>query len=60
MLPAGMAFLVRKEVVELFTHRMETPERALPDLARMAEEMAGTPEGEWAASELKGIKERMS
>ncbi len=59
-LSAGMAFLVRKEVVELFTHRMETPERALPDLARMAEEMAGTPEGEWAASELREIKARMS
>ena len=57
-LPAGLAFLVRKEVVELYTHRMGTPERALPDLARMAEELAGTPEGEWAAAELKEIKAR--
>ena len=46
--------------VELFTHRMQTPERALPDLARMADELAGTPEGDWAASELKEIKARMS
>jgi tetratricopeptide (TPR) repeat protein len=59
-LAAGVAFLVRKEVVELYTHRMRTPERALPDLARMAEEMAGTPEGEWAAAELREIKARMS
>jgi tetratricopeptide (TPR) repeat protein len=57
-LDAGVAFLVRKELVELYTHRTRTPERALPDLARMADELAGTPEGEWAAAELKEIKAR--
>ncbi len=57
--PAGMALLVRKELVELYTHRMGAPERALPDLARMAEELAGTPEGDWAAAELREIKARM-
>ncbi len=59
-LPAGQAFLTRRELVELYTHRMGTPERALPELAKMAEETAGTPEGEWAASRLREIKARMS
>jgi tetratricopeptide (TPR) repeat protein len=59
-LPAGMSFLARKELVELYTHRMGAPERALPDLARMAEELAGTPEGDWAAGELREIKARMT
>lgn len=59
-MPEGTAFLTRKELVELFTHRMAAPERALPDLARMAEELAGTPEGEWAAAELREIKARLS
>lgn len=59
-LPAGQAFLTRRELVELYAHRMGTPARALPDLAKMAEEMAGTPEGEWAASRLREIKARMS
>jgi hypothetical protein len=51
--------LTRKELVELFTHRMKASERALPELARMAEELAGTPEGEWAATQLREIKARL-
>ncbi len=57
--PWGMAVLARKELIELFTHRMGTPERALPELARMAEELAGSPEGEWAAAKLRDIKARL-
>lgn len=57
--PRGMAMLARKELVELYTHRMGAPEKALPELARMAHELAGTPEGEWAEAELKDIKSRM-
>jgi len=57
--PAGLVTLTRKELVELYTHRLGTPEKALPDLARMAEELEGTPDGAWAAAELKAIKERM-
>jgi tetratricopeptide (TPR) repeat protein len=56
----GTAILARKELIELFSHRMGAPERALPELARMAEELAGSPEGEWAASELREIKARLS
>ena len=58
--PRGTAMLARKELIELFTHRMGTPERALPELARMAEESAGSPEGGWAATELREIKARLS
>jgi len=58
-LPGGTAFLTRKELVELFTHRMKAPERALPELARMAEELARTPEGDWAAAQLREIKARI-
>jgi len=56
----GTAVLARKELIELFSHRMGAPERALPELARMAEELAGSPEGEWAAAELRDIKARLS
>jgi tetratricopeptide (TPR) repeat protein len=54
----GPAFLARKELVELYTHRLGDPKRALPELARMAEEMEGTEEGAWAARELADIKSR--
>jgi tetratricopeptide (TPR) repeat protein len=60
VIPRGIALLARKELVELYTHRLGQPERALPELARMAEELAGTDEGAWAARQLAEIKARMS
>jgi hypothetical protein len=49
--------LAQRELVELYVHRMKEPGRAAPVLARMADELAGTPEGEWAAAELREVKE---
>lgn len=51
--------IARKELVELYVHRLGEPARAAPELARMAEELAGTPEGEWAATELLHVKQLM-
>lgn len=56
----GIALLARKELVELYTHRLGQPERALPELARMAEEFEGTDEGRWASNQYADIKARMS
>jgi len=59
-LPTGLAILARRELIDLYVHRMGEPARAAPELARMAEEMAGTPDGAWAARELEEVKARMS
>lgn len=59
-IPPGVALLARKELVELYTHRLRTPERALPELARMVEEMPDTPDGQWAAGQYRAIKETLS
>jgi len=56
VLPRGMTLLATKELVELYTHRLGQPERALPELARMAEELDGTDEGAWAAQQVAEIK----
>lgn len=60
VVPGGVAMMVRKELVELYTHRLDQPERALPELARMAEELAGTDAGVWAAGQVVEIKSRMA
>ena len=57
--PRGTAVLARRELVELYVHRMKEPRRAAPELARMVEEWEGTEEGEWAARELAAVKEAM-
>jgi hypothetical protein len=48
---------LRREVVELYVHRLGTPRKALPELARIARDHAGTPHGEWADRELRAIRE---
>jgi hypothetical protein len=55
--PVGMATLIRRELIELCEVKMGSPERAAPILARMAEELAGSADGEWAAGELARVKE---
>jgi len=48
------------ELVELYRNRMGKPEKALPELARLAEMHPGTPEEEWAKSELRRLKSERS
>jgi tetratricopeptide (TPR) repeat protein len=52
----GARLGIRRELVELHVHRLGTPEKALPELARIAEDQAGTPTGDWALRELRAIK----
>jgi tetratricopeptide (TPR) repeat protein len=56
---SGLALLVLKEQVELYTVKLGTPARAAPLLARLAEERPETPEGTWAGEELKRLKSEM-
>ncbi len=58
--PRGGATLARRELIELYLHRLGEPARAAPELARMAEEMAGTADGRWAAEKLAEVKARMA
>ncbi len=57
---AGLAALARRELVELYRTKLEQPEKAAPMLARLAHEMEGTADGEWAAKELRSVKEQMA
>jgi hypothetical protein len=53
---AGLAHLVTRELVELLGNRLDARERALPDLARLAELHADSPGGAWARAEIRRMK----
>ena len=53
--PAAEAAALR-ELIELYTHVLRTPERALPHLARLAARHPGTASGAWARDEIVSIK----
>ena len=55
----GLQALVRKELVELYRVKLNMPQKAAPMLARLAEDMAGTRDSEWAAQELRDVKRMM-
>jgi len=48
-----------RELIEVYTHRMREPARALPDLARLASKHGGTTSGEWARKQIADIKKEM-
>lgn len=52
----GRLRLTRKELVELYEVRMGSPGKAMPMLARLADEAEGSPDGVWAAGELARIR----
>jgi tetratricopeptide (TPR) repeat protein len=54
---SGTALLVARELAELYAVKLNAGKRAAPVLARLAEERPDTPEGRWAAEELRRLKE---
>ena len=58
-LPATTDGAVARELVELLTHRLHSPNRALPILARLAAQQPDTAAGKWAKSELAELKTQM-
>lgn len=59
VLAEGQEILVSRELIELYRTRLDEPLKATPELARLAERYAGTPDGEWAARELAEAKEEI-
>ena len=53
----GIELLITQEIIEIYTRRMNTPERAIPELARLAEKYAGDPAGDSAKQELNRLRE---
>ena len=58
-LSRGEAIRSHREVAEIFLHVRREPRRAMPELARLAEDFRDTPDGKWAAAELAELKEEM-
>ena len=49
---SGQEIMVLREIVEIYTHRLDEAARAGPYLARIAEKYPETPDGQWAEREL--------
>ena len=56
---AGMEVGILREIIEIHTHVLRTPRRALPDLARLASRHADTAAGRWARTQMAEIRQTM-
>ena len=48
-----------QEIVEICTHKLATPQRAIPELARLADRFPGTEPGRWAKQRLQELRAMM-
>ncbi|MGH7467102.1 MAG: tetratricopeptide repeat protein [Longimicrobiales bacterium] len=53
---AATEAMAARELIELYTHRLRDPTRALPELARLAQRQPQTAAGGWARTELAELK----
>lgn len=58
-LDAGREMLVTREIIELYVRKLAQPQRAIPELARLADRFAGTQEGELAKAELEELRKEV-
>lgn len=56
---AGAEIAVTREIIEIYTHILRTPKRALPHLARLASRHADSPAAMWARREMAEIRQAM-
>lgn len=56
---AGMEIGILREIIEIHTHVLRTPRRALPDLARLASRHGNTAAGERARTQMAEIRQTM-
>jgi len=50
---------VAQELIELYRHKLDEPRRAMPELARIAQLVPGTPQAEAATRELAELRAGM-
>ena len=55
----ALELLVTQEIVEVYTHKLSTPRRAMPELARLAERFPGTEAATWAKQRLQELRGAM-
>jgi tetratricopeptide (TPR) repeat protein len=54
-----LELLITQEIVEVYTHKLATPRRAIPELARLAERFPETEAAQWARHRLQELRAAM-
>ncbi|MBI4501434.1 MAG: hypothetical protein HY700_09765 [Gemmatimonadetes bacterium] len=52
----ALELLVTQEIVEVYTHKLGTPQRAMPELARLVDRFPGTEAAAWARQRLGELR----
>jgi len=55
----GRELLVAQEIIEIHSRRLGSPERAIPELARLIDRFPDDPVADWARGEMGRLKQQM-
>lgn len=53
---SGKDLLATQEIIEIYTHKLRDPRKAIPELARITQKYPGTPAADAAAREIKDVR----
>ncbi len=56
----ALELLVTQEIVDVYTHRLAAPQRAMPELARLAERFPGSKAAAWARQRLQELRAELA
>jgi hypothetical protein len=52
----GRELLITQEIIEIYTNKLDSPKRAIPELARIKDRFPGDATAEWASTEIDRMR----
>ncbi len=55
----GRELLITQEIIEIYTGKLDVPQKAIPELARLVDRFPQDPVADWAKEEIKRLREAL-
>jgi len=56
---SGRELLITQEIIDIYTKKLDTPRRAIPELARIKERFPDHPSAQWASAEIARLRQEL-
>jgi tetratricopeptide (TPR) repeat protein len=56
---SGRELLITQEIIDIYTKKLDTPGKAIPELARIKERFPHHPSAQWASTEIARLRQKL-
>lgn len=56
---SGRELLITQEIIDIYTKKLDTPGKAIPELARIKERFPDHPSAQWASTEIARLRQEL-